>query len=922
MSQLWSQKVSGVELRTHHSGEGSFYVGENGMGSNLAQVMDMTRHSKGVLRDLMFAAWGVPNLDDESQAIRRKDAELTGNFVKKAISFKLYVDPAGQPVPDVSQNYISAEILAQPMTIEQLTDEDTKAFCISSVIKLSGDSGVAINAHLFLNEHARVTIRLPWVDDSLALTNTAPVFKRSFQSVAAWLAPYNAINSSQANDEPRWKSAIRAFVACTHRYILSNGGLYGQIARVKNTNTIGEGLRTLHPEASRVGSQGAWDQYVSDVKTSWFIHGDTMTLGDLYTQLFTRSVGDEWLKINKTATCGPGYPTTDTRKQTFTSDIFVANSTLGRLSNLDLDVEKGLITRDTAHTAMRPILEWYEAVMKVWVKPKFEVMLREKLFTKVRNIYVFPSFAQVLIGKFCSIFNAYNNEVLGNSGYSLKGFNPMYSQLDRIIKEIMTKQWAFYSDNVYYYSKATKTLYSLDVEKMESTSTPQEGALAVTMMLSAFGLDQETCLGRFLIATGGVYANDRTGALGDYSGTVIGLMSGSQTTFLINHFRMACATTRLRAHQDELEKLLETTPSGSGIKIPREWGIYFYLERTCSTADPKSENACISCESSRYVNIEMAYQSPGTIYKMGPIVHLDMLGFDGTTVTFPEENFGDQNGQTVMLACLDYERLMKAITYRKPGKRQKPTQDKKTQQVQTMVVLVVEIMTLRTLYITGGYAYQEASDLLITTASLQRTNLLLEYQGLCSLLGIDSLTGSAEGRAILENILSMAIEADENAVTVDDGVHPVDPAESAREILMMLEDAQKFEVFFQRFMDRANVIRAFHSNIGKAERDAARKKKLEELEKRKGKKGSRFLTLFGEDTGAFTLTEGTNTRPWARKRPREENADNREVLRPAPWGNSETLGEPSPESPTADGTESSGQATHKVATITTNRIEF
>ena len=99
----------------------------------------------------------------------------------------------------------------------------------------------------------------------------------------------------------------------------------------------------------------------------------------------------------------------------------------------------------------------------------------------------------------CAQFNAVNAEPFQNGAKSLKGFSPMYGGMDDTLKNLEKVTIAGYSDNVYYFDKATRTLFSMDVEKMESTSTPLEAVNVMKVIIDCVGIPETSYLGQFII---------------------------------------------------------------------------------------------------------------------------------------------------------------------------------------------------------------------------------------------------------------------------------------------------------------------------------------------------------------------------------------------------------------------------------------
>lgn len=806
-----------------------FYVGEKGSGVSLRDLENMTKAQKTEARK--NSAFFNFNLSTMSAEVSQLDKLINPDSVKVMTGF------AGVAVSPIVSAMIDSSVQSG-----NVGNEDSAAVnkaLVHSIVVDATQDGLTVNSTMVLEARARVNI---CPNSYLETTEKAKCFFRSYRAEGPWTAPISAVYANSLIEADLRDHLLNTIRETCNMYVLSNGGLYGQFKRIENTNGIGRKYRTLFPESGRAGSPEEVAEYISLADKAWQPNKTTIGNGsvqDLYKVLMTSSIDDPYVRVNKVATCGPGYPLDVKRRDCYVSDLMFNNDVLELLAESDEQCDYGKKERPES---FEMVVNYFSSVMTVWVKPKFEIMKREKLKSKVRNIYVFPSFAQVTVGKLCTIFNEINDEPLEKGSMSLKGFNPFYSKIDGVINKIKSRRIAFYSDNLYCYDKDKDTLYSLDVEKMESTSTISEGYIFMEYLLSCLGVqNKDANLCEFLRLVGGSFAHDRVGQVNAYTGEVVGLMSGSQTTFLINHFRMARAASIAFANYSRLVEIVRSVVDGEAVPIPLEWKIFFNLEKTCSSASRKSSNLGVCDGMSEYVNFKRAYQEPGTLSNFGAIIKLDLLGFDGTAVQLPiDEKFGAQSGKIILCACLDFERLMKAIMYRKPSlipkKKNNKDVDELTAAGQGVVTITIQLMTLQALYLTGGYAYPTAHTILQSTFMLQRDNLYSELNKVMKGLDVNSLSENVVLDFLTDVVKSAMVVVSEDLEDSDMDMFQGSAETLAYQILQSAINGEDNEFALKRFMNRRDVITNFHTEYGEKEkrRKALEKMKLKLMPKKGG----------------------------------------------------------------------------------------
>jgi hypothetical protein len=309
---------------------------------------------------------------------------------------------------------------------------------------------------------------------------------------------------------------------------------------------------------------------------------------------------------------------------------------------------------------------------------------------------------------------------------------------------------------------------------------------------------------------------------------------------------MARATTIAKNNVKKFAELVNATLDGKSIPLPKEWGIYFNLEKTSSTSSKKDPNPGIMDPKSKYVNFRDAEAHAGTLTDFGPIVHLDMLGFDATTVHIPQDSkFGAQAGKVIYVACLDFERLMKAIMYRKPtlvsGKNKLSKADELSQ---TIVTIFVQLMTLQALFLAGGFAYPTTHDILRSTYMLQRDNAYKALDKLRDTINAPEIDSPAM-IAQLEALIALASQTVSVDGDDDIDIFQGDARMMAYNIVQTFVSGEDNETALRKFMTRKNVIISYHTHYG-LELKAEAKKQVLKLKSNKSKRGA-ISNIFSYD---------------------------------------------------------------------------
>lgn len=681
------------------------------------------------------------------------------------------------------------------------------------------------------------------VQTSAETGQVVPKFNVVYRMEPLWRLPATVLMNPTAEMKlsPAYDRVRKHYNIIASTYSLTNGCLAGQINRLVDTTRVKnevmerspnrfyspdttfkliDELLGISPTLPKVDKLETWYRILTPGSSlGW---SDEEDVDKLFTYEPTASAGLIWLNNQK-------------RDQVILADIQYHQSVM----------EFVLGAEDSGDMVLffKVLQEMMDRVKLVQIKPKYEITKIAKIRDKVRNIFVYPSCYQVGLGCFCQYFKRYLPKPMENGGSSLAGFTPMYGSLNIIIKTIMMKcendgdhSGAFYSDNSYFMKRISENSYkwySTDVEKMESTSTVEEGRMTMEYMMRVTGVPKSSALYQYLRYIGGDFSHDAVGVLGNMLIQVPGLSSGSQTTFLTNHIRMARAYSIMLpiiSSTGVLDRLKD------GEKVPFNYAqdeIFFNLELT-TTSDFKPLPGSIY-EGIRFVPLKMEYEDDecGTLTTFGGIVRLDTLGFDGTVVRLDPGEFPEDDPYTIC-ACLDYERLMKAIAFRKT--KQADQKDDKVGAVANFVNLIVEIMTMQTLYIVGGYAYPETHMLIRKIVHLivgyvqEAVNRITTYS--------DEHNWSDEERR--NQFTNMVLDHSEQFLGGSDSGNSRFISDDVKNQLAATVTKNVDSIFnrdfaaIEKFTTRESVITHFHTIRGKRIREAEMKKKLRALQAKHG----------------------------------------------------------------------------------------
>lgn len=827
-----------------------FYVGEK-TGATRAQLYQMGRHAKDEARRTNIRAfWEVPVPYNPAEVLKTADNKFT-QTQRKACNETLQNirdDPLGTfdfktqlvmgKLDKLTQRFVTS--WANQIVADAVRDQehvpDVTTIC-ARLVEAKSRGGKNIFNHAKANTLAELG------------TFDAPVFNASYRSTPYWRTAFEAIiGFMKIYHKDDIDLVVKAIDYTVKTWILSSGGEVGQFNRIKNTRAVGQHWRKIFPTERRVDAA-----YMADMRKAWKLEQTDFhkfkDMRHIYVFAATGDYDDHFSVVNLKSTAGPGYSKEVKRGDVEITEVFLANTIVGLMSELeDPELVGSLSAEKWSKEHRKSVSAQFDAFCRmtavVWIKPKYEIMKIANLLTKVRNICVFPSWMQVVLSRFLTRLNMWEAKPLTGASHSLKGFSHMYCGMDSVIRQLFLVGFGFYSDNLYYMTPQ-KTLLSMDVEKMESTSCREEARVVMSYILANLGVPA-SALADYLIKCGADYCHDNRGSIGDYTMEVIGLMSGSVSTFLVNHGRMAVACTRIKrwfALSPDVLKSVMATPRGTLITIPPEVGVYFGLELTSTTAD-RYDTKDGSVSVSPYMDFTDAAQQPGTLKDFGPIVKADMLGCDVTTVVLPEDRvkYPTHAGKVIYLGALEFERTMKAIMFRK----QKATFKNNKGSIANgdaiqLINQVTELSTLFTLYITGGYAYPETHMLI--TATAVRIALLMR-DTIKSALKAGGITEIDAASDFLTNIVYDALS---NRVDVEEGGLSIgvlgSTHDNAAAIIKMALGANEEEMVKTKFLNRALCIEHFHTEYGERLRAEAIKRDVSRVRERADR--GKLKSLFG-----------------------------------------------------------------------------
>lgn len=587
-------------------------------------------------------------------------------------------------------------------------------------------------------------------------------FMPSYRVTTAWRAPYTG-----ALGDPNSRSyivagprslgdrieAARAYNSTVAQYILTSGTAEGQLMRLANIRAVGEASRLELSPSERVDVN--WKTDLDAALGSPDSRGITLTqVSDV--------MANPNLQVVAMSDSGPYWVT---MRERF-NDAGWGSVGAKRIKTLAADLLFAKRLRDdlirTPEYSTRVTTVFVAMYRNCFLKPKFETIHRSKVFTKVRNINVFNSFTQVLLGLF--IRDAQKSIVpqepgVGQAGptNSLYGFTGSRNGFEKLLHTLTSTELRFrvlgYSDNLYIWDNDSSVLYSCDVEKMESTSTREEAKAMMQYLLDKYENDSDG-LHSHLVFMGSSFCHDTPAILGDGVFVNTGLSSGSQTTFITNHCRMMVYARRLEgnlnASPGEAARMLTSLdanltanhsskafPTGSPLSVSLSSQVAsvfgqsapFNLELTISSASTHMTEMVPPNAPMFRIGDFLAGATEAE--EFGPYSQADLLGTVITLVRF--------RGRTRAIAVLDYDRTMKAITFRKrPVVR--PDADLSINKVTADAIgNVIDLTTVTELYASGGFAFLTTSVLVRNAITSILFALRVTYE-----VGSDSLDGRPE----------------------------------------------------------------------------------------------------------------------------------------------------------------------------------
>nr|UMO75740.1 MAG: RNA-dependent RNA polymerase [Sichuan sediment birna-like virus 2] len=563
------------------------------------------------------------------------------------------------------------------------------------------------------------------------LRRNVSAYRPSYRIINPWFLVFNASQHVFDLSMPAEIKTVclQSILFFATRYSLTNGCYTGQIARLEDTWRVCREVDLRVPTVVR----SAYVDTGAILDNQWgLVHMEQMSREDIRDMLLTDSWQDRLMRINITADAGEGWPSLTKRKQTILSDVCYANELVAVLDKMQQhvvdaeDTEEAMLLVDTYLTGM---LDERQNLMRI--KPKLFVYPKDKVLKKTRNICVYTSAYQVLIGKAMTHLMSQPqnhiplriNENTGRRTHSLMGFVPLHRNFDKLFdylhenaldNENPHKPWSycFYSDNIFVYNGEKRVFFSLDVEKMEATSSREESAMIMDYVLNSIGIDhslQIKVYQRYLQYMGSDFCHFAPGVLSDMIVAAPGIGSGAQVTFIINHGRMALNVDTIMEFIVKNPDMLANTEHGGKLTPLFNTRVSFNLEMTTNTnTTHHATDAKFSNPSIRYITLREKDEHFGTIETFGPIIDTDLLGYSCTPVKA-------STGEVVLVPCLDYERIMKSITFRKEHGALK------NHQQADLMINIVNLLTLQMLYGIGGFAY-ETVHYIIRNAALSLKN--------------------------------------------------------------------------------------------------------------------------------------------------------------------------------------------------------
>jgi len=340
----------------------------------------------------------------------------------------------------------------------------------------------------------------------------------------------------------------------------------------------------------------------------------------------------------------------------------------------------------------------------------------------------------------------------------------------------------YYSDNVFAFDRQDLLWISMDVAKMESSSTVEEGRASMEFIMSNLKIDGRSevpqGLSNLMSIQGAELAHDVLCVRGDSAFRASGLSTGSPNTFLQNHTRMAAAVPEMdfcfnNLPDDHnplviaLHQALEDPSKDVTLRFPPGAIVPFDLELTAvsdTRFGPYARAPGISHFAPVYHTLADATMEPRTAfdgdYGHG-LVRTDVLGFD--TVVYGVVNpHGDLS--TIYVGVLSWERIWKIIMFRKTDQEKPDVQTllsglpmefhEKVTTATTLLTNVINLGTLIGAYLVGGFAYFDTEVELKSIAVELALRVFRDFKSMTS-SSTAELTEEGRAQFVLEAMQSI-----------------------------------------------------------------------------------------------------------------------------------------------------------------------
>lgn len=568
------------------------------------------------------------------------------------------------------------------------------------------------------------------------------------RSKGPWVATTTSLYSAAVPPGTDVARLGRSVVYWGSKYVLTNGGLLGFYTRLEAQEKIAARLRLRYPPRARVEEVGiSGRNYFERLETQmplrsgFNIDFNSMTsVVEMSKVAVVKGDSDAGL-VWRTVT---GAETKVVRRNVALSDVITAT----RITR-----EAAEVVEEGGRAALAGLLRSGSLNMG---KPKFEVIDWAKYDSKVRSIKVANSCMQVHLGVACAAFAKTMQTVRkdGDGGRgNLYAWTPVHGGMARLMELCSVAEDGdrfklfYYSDNVFAFDTEDRTWISLDVAKMESSSTVEEGQVSMEYIMERMTVtnasDPDISSLRALISVQGAeLAHDPVCVRGPYSFKASGLSTGSPNTFLQNHTRMAATIpelhfcfNRLPDSENPLLRGLAAARANPEedvtLEFPTRAQVAFDLELT-AVSDPAYGPLGVAPGATdwkpTYHALDEAYNDPRTSFDGSwgkGLVRTDILGFDTVWYQVPVPGSAAEIFP-VAVGVLSWDRLWKLIMFRKTDYQQfempedlaawAETNDVNTTSVQALLVNLTNLMTLIGAYFVGGFAYEDTAAMIMTLA--------------------------------------------------------------------------------------------------------------------------------------------------------------------------------------------------------------